>query len=196
MSNTKSKAKSTAVLGMFSAIIVVLQLLSYVVKIGNTFNLSLVLIPIVLGAVLYGPAKGAILGGVFGATVVVSSLTGLDGGGNFLMSISPILTSVSCMVKGILAGLAAGYAAKFFKFKNRYLSVFIAAIVAPIVNTAVFVLCMFLFFKETMTAGADGTNLMYYVIFTMIGVNFLIEFAINVVFAPAVLRVVNAVRRI
>ena len=43
------------------AIIVVLQLLSYVIKIG-TFNLSLVLVPIVVGAVLFGKKTGAFLG--------------------------------------------------------------------------------------------------------------------------------------
>ena len=194
MSNTKSKAKSTAVLGMFSAIIVVLQLLSYVVKIG-TFNLSLVLIPIILGAALYGPKKGAILGGVFGAVVVVSCFTGLDAGGNILVNASPILTSVICMLKGIIAGLAAGYAAKLFKSQNLFLSVIAAAVVAPIVNTGIFSLCMILFFKDTLTAWAGGTGLVYYVIFSLIGINFLIEFAINVIFAPAVLQVMKAVKR-
>ena len=46
--------KRVAVLGVFAAVIVVLQLLSYSIKVGP-FNLSFVLIPIVLGAVLYGP---------------------------------------------------------------------------------------------------------------------------------------------
>ena len=54
MSNAKTKSINAALLGMFTAITVVLQLMSYLVKIG-TFNLSLVLVPIVLAAVMYGP---------------------------------------------------------------------------------------------------------------------------------------------
>ena len=84
MSNRKNKAGQTAILGLFAAIIVVLQLLSYTIKIG-TFNLSLVLIPIVLAAVLYGPKYSAILGGVFGLVVTLASAFGLDAGGNILI---------------------------------------------------------------------------------------------------------------
>ena len=65
MENTRKQTRNTAVLGMFAAVIVVLQLLSYAIKIG-AFNLSLVLIPIVLGAYLYGAKTGAVLGGIFG----------------------------------------------------------------------------------------------------------------------------------
>ena len=64
------KAEKTAVYGVFAAIIVVLQLLSYTLKIG-TFNLSLVLIPIVFGAYLYGPKTGAVLGGIFGCILAI-----------------------------------------------------------------------------------------------------------------------------
>ena len=60
MSNTRNKIKNISIIGMFGAVIVVLQLLSYVVKIG-TFNLSLVLIPLVLAAYLFGPKTGAVL---------------------------------------------------------------------------------------------------------------------------------------
>lgn len=195
MSKVSQKSKDIAILGLFAAIIVVLQLLSYVVKIG-TFNLSLVLIPIVLGAVLYGPSKGAILGGVFGAVVVVSCFTGLDAGGYILVNSSPIITTLICLIKGILAGLAAGFAARLLKHKNLYLSVFFAALVAPVVNTGIFIAAMLLFFKDTLTAWAGGAEIVYYVIFSLVGVNFLIELAVNMIFSPAVLRVVNAVKRI
>ena len=80
MNSNKQKAKDIAVLGMFAAVTVVFQLLSYAVKIG-TFNLSLVLIPIVLGAYLYGVRVGAILGGVFGLVVTICCFAGLDTGG-------------------------------------------------------------------------------------------------------------------
>ena len=191
----KSKSMNVAVLGLFAAITVVLQLLSYAIKIG-TFNLSLVLIPIVLAAVLYGPRYGAIIGAVFGVVVTVASIVGLDAGGQILFQASPALTTLVCMVKGILAGLFAGLIAKPIKKYNVYLSVISAAIIAPITNTGLFVLSMFAFFRETLYIWAGGTDVVYYVIVGLIGVNFLIELVINLVLSPAVLRVTKALQKL
>lgn len=185
------KTKDVAILGMFGAITVVLQLLSYAVKIG-TFNLSLVLIPIVLTAVLYGPKKGAIIGAVFGVIVTVASATGLDLGGNVLFLSSPLLTTLVCIGKGVFAGLFAGLIAKPIKVKNVYLAVLLAAIIAPVTNTGLFVLSMFLFFRDTLTVWANGADVVYYAIVGLIGVNFIIEFIINLVLSPVVLRVTKA----
>lgn len=185
------KTKDVAILGMFGAITVVLQLLSYAVKIG-TFNLSLVLIPIVLVAVLYGPQKGAIIGAVFGVIVTLASATGLDLGGNVLFLSSPILTTLVCIGKGVFAGFLAGLIAHPLKSKNVYLAVILAAVIAPLTNTGLFVLSMFAFFRDTLTVWANGTDVVYYAIVGLIGINFVIELIINLVLSPVVLRVTKA----
>ena len=59
------KTVNLAQVSLLAALIVVLQLMSYGIKIG-TFNLSLVLIPLVVGGVLFGVRSGALLGGIFG----------------------------------------------------------------------------------------------------------------------------------
>lgn len=192
---TKEKTRNIAILGLFSAVTVVLQLLSYIIKIG-TFNLSLVLIPIVLGAYLYGVKVGAVLGGVFGLVVTICCFTGLDAGGYILVNANPVITSAICIVKGILAGAASGTVAKLLKGKNEYLAVVLAALTAPLVNTGVFVAAMFGFFKDILAAWAGGTNVVAYVITGLVGINFLIEFTINAVMAPSLLRVTKAVKRI
>lgn len=192
--STSKKSTGVAILGLFTAITVVLQIVSYTVKIG-TFNLSLVLIPIVLAAVLYGPKYGAILGGVFGVVVTLASAFGLDGGGHILFQSAPVLTTLVCLGKGVLAGLFAGLIATPLKKVNVYLSVLAAAIVAPITNTGLFVLSMFLFFRDTLTAWASGADLVYYAIVGLVGINFIIEFAVNLVLSPAVLRVITALQK-
>ncbi len=192
MSNKKST--NTAILGMFSAIIVVLQLLSYFIKIG-TFNLSLVLIPVVLGAYLYGAKIGAILGTVFGITVTVCCFTGLDGGGYILVSASPFLTSLVCILKGAAAGFVAGLIPKAFGKRRSYLTIMLSAIAAPIVNTGLFVSAMFLFFKDILASWAGGTNIVTYAIVGLVGVNFIIELVLNVVMAPSLLRVTKAIKK-
>ena len=176
---------------MFAAITVVLQLLSYAVKIG-TFNLSLVLIPIVLVAVLYGPKQGAIIGAVFGVIVTIASATGLDLGGNVLFLSSPVLTTLVCIGKGVFAGFFAGLIANPLKSKNVYLAVILAAVIAPVTNTGLFVLSMFAFFRDTLTVWANGADVVYYAIVGLIGINFVIELIINLVLSPVVLRVTKA----
>lgn len=194
MSNTSKKATNTAILGMFSAIIVVLQLLSYFIKIG-TFNLSLVLIPVVLGAYLYGAKFGAILGGVFGVTVTVCCFTGLDAGGYILVTASPLITSLVCIIKGVAAGFAAGIISKAFGGKKSYLTIMLCAVAAPLVNTGLFVSAMFIFFKDILASWAGGTNIVTYAIVGLVGINFIIELVLNIVMAPSLLRVSKAIKR-
>ena len=193
MSNNKKLIRDITLIGMFGAVIVVLQLLSYVIKIG-TFNLSLVLIPLVLAAYLFGPKVGAILGGVFGLTVTICCFTGMDIGGNILISASPFLTTAVCMGKGIAAGLSAGFTAKALKTKNNYIAIILTAAVAPIVNTGLFVLSMLLFFKDILATWAGGTDLVTYIVVGLVGVNFLIEFTANLIAAPSLLRVTKAIK--
>lgn len=185
---TTRKSMNVAILGLFTAIIIVLQLLSYTIKIGN-FNLSLVLIPIVLAAVLYGPKYSAILGTVFGIVVTIASLAGLDGGGFILFNANPWLTTLICIGKGFFAGLFAGLAAAPLKSKNTYLAVLVAAIITPLTNTGLFVASMFLFFRNILAQWAGGSNVVTYAIVGLVGVNFIIEFSLNIILSPTVLRV-------
>ncbi len=188
------KSQKTAIYGLFTAVIIVLQLLSYFVKIG-TFNLSLVLIPIILGAHLYGAKMGAVFGGVFGAVVSICCVAGLDGGGYILFTASPLLTVLVCMVKGIAAGAAAGAVSSLLKKKSNYAAVILSAIVAPVVNTGLFIVALLVFFKDILYSWAGGTDIATYIVVGLVGVNFLIELVINLVMAPSLLTVTKALGR-
>ena len=194
MEKNQSKSFAPAMLGLFAAIVVVLQLLSYTVKIGN-FNLSLVLIPIVLSGVAFGSGFGAVIGGVFGLVTVIASAAGLDGGGNILFSASPFLTTLVCMVKGIAAGAAAG-CYKPLRAKKPTLAVILAAITVPVVNTGLFLLGMAAFFGNILNEWAGGTPMVSYIIVGLTGVNFLIELGINIILSPVILRIISAFKRI
>ena len=193
MSKSK-KGTSVAVVGIFVALVILLQFLSAFVKIGN-FPLTLTLIPIVLGAVLYGPKVGAVLGGAFGAVVVVCCFTGIDPGGAILVQASPVLTSAVCMAKGILAGVLPGLVFKLFNGKRQYVGTIVSAIVAPIGNTGLFLVCMFVFFKDILVSWAGGSDTVYYIFTGLTGWNFVIEMAINVVAAPLLFRVCKAIKK-
>lgn len=191
----EKKTVQLAQLSILAALIVVLQLMSYGIKIG-TFNLSLVLIPLVVGGVLFGARSGAVLGFIFGVVVVICCITGMDIGGNVLWNVNPWLTALVCLLKGTAAGFAGGAVAQLFRKANKpFLGVLAAAIVVPIVNTGLFVLGMWFLFRDTLTAWAGGQEIVSYVFVGLIGVNFLVEFAINLVLSPVTERIVTAVRR-
>ena len=62
-------------------------------------------------------------------------------------------------------------------------------------NTGVFLLGMVLFFQETLRALAAGSALLTYVLFTLTGVNFLVELGLNLVLSPAVSTLIRAIRK-
>ena len=195
MANTQKTVVRTVQLAILIAIVVVLQLLSYVIKIG-TFNLSLVLIPIVVGAVLFGPKTGAFLGFVFGAVVTLCCVTGMDAGGAILWNANPFLTAAICLVKGTAAGWVAGLiAAGFRKTRAPYVGMILAAVAAPVVNTGLFLVGLSTCFHDILVSWASGSDLLYYVVFGLVGVNFVIEFLLNLILSPTVVSIVKAIRK-
>ena len=99
-SNREKLLKLTQV-GILTAIVVVLQLVGAFIKFGP-FSVSLVLVPIVIGAILCGPLTGAWLGLVFGAVVLLS------GDAAAFYALSPAGTIFLVLFKGTMAGLCSG----------------------------------------------------------------------------------------
>lgn len=177
-----SKAQRLTLLGLMTALVVVLQLLGSFIRFG-TFSVSLVLIPIVVGAALAGPLAGGWLGLVFGVVVLFT-----DAADFLAISISGTVLTV--LVKGIAAGLVAGLVFRLIEKKNRWLAILAAAVVCPVVNTGVFLAGCYLFFFDALSIGAaeEGKSVFLYIILVMIGANFLFELLFNLVLSPAVLR--------
>ena len=182
----KFDTKKLVGISLLTAIVIVLQLISLGMRFGM-FSITFVLIPIVVGAALYGWKTGAWLGFVFGVVVVLTDA------GAFL-AINIIGTIIVCILKGTLAGTAAGLMYKLFAKKNEIVAVIAAAVVTPIVNTGVFLLGCSIFFMDTITQWAEGAgfdNVGTYMIIGLVGINFVIEFAINLVFNPVIVRLIH-----
>lgn len=195
MSNSnKFKVQKMTDLAILTAAIIVLQIFTTFVHFGP-FSITLALVPIVVGAAMYGMGAGAYLGAVFSAIVVIMCVTGGDVGGFMVWSANPFMCFVMCMVKGTAAGFCAGAVYKLLCGKNRYLATFMAALVSPIVNTGIFIVGMLLFFRETLATWAGGSDLLTYIIFGLTGVNFLIELGVNMILSPVTVRIIDAVKR-
>ena len=189
-------------MAMLIALVVVLQMISALIPpIAGTVSITLTLVPVVVGAILFGKKGGAVLGFTFGLIVLINCITGLDVGGNILWNANPFLTALICFVKGIAAGFIPAVLYELaLKSKadvsngRKYVSAMIAALSAPIVNTGIFVCGMLLFFMDTLQVWAGGTNVASYILLGLAGVNFLVEFFINIVLTPAIVRIVEVVK--
>lgn len=198
--NSFFTAKNVAYLGVLTALVIAFQMLSGFMKIGAT-TFCLVLVPIVLGGIILGVAAGAILGGVFGLIVIIDALIGLDPFTLYLLGEQPVFTVLLCLLKGVAAGVIPALAYKFISKKSKYAAVFVAAVLAPLCNTGVFAVGAFIIMKPILdffaAAGVDTTGFSpaYIVFILLIGVNFFVELAINLVLAPAVYTVNNVVEK-
>lgn len=181
MKNTKTQ--KIVGIGLFTAIIVALQLLAASIKFGP-FSITLVLAPIVIGAALYGIGAGTWLGVAFGVSVLIS------GDAAAFMTINPAGTVVTVLLKGMLAGLVAGLIYKALESKNKTVAVILAGIACPIVNTGIFLAGCYLFFQEWLVS-VFGTTGFATVVTGLVSVNFAVELGINMVLASVIVRVID-----
>lgn len=182
----KNRFSRLTALGMLTALVVVLQTAATSIRFGS-FPITLTLIPIVVAGALYGVGSGALIGTVFGLVVLVMVLTGADSSGQMMLALHPLITSAACVVKGTLCGAAAAAVYRLVSRRSERAAVVAAAAVCPLVNTGVLylVLVLVLFFDTSWAA----------VLSAFMSVNFLLELAVNIVLAPAVLRIVTMRRR-
>lgn len=184
---------------MFAAIVVVLQFF-VAIPLGPMFTITLTLVPVMLGAILFGPSSGAILGSVFGVVVAIQVITGAAGPASAMMlAQAPITTIVLCILKGTAAGLVSGLIYKaIMKREKPRLAVILSAVSCPIVNTAIFCLGLTVFYNNLLhqwTIGEGYANAFTFVMLGMIGFNFVIEFAVNVLLIPVALRMIKIVKK-
>ncbi len=175
-------------IAIFAALVAVLQVLSTVVPMPYV-KITLTLIPVVLGGVYFGKKAGAVLGAVFGLVVTIFTVSGFDGGAYMMFVARPFMTVFICFAKGILAGLVSAmvYEAlqKLPKF-DKAKSILIAAATAPVVNTAFFCIFLFAFYPEILKTWAGDTNILLYMITGLVGINFVVEFLLNIILCPII----------
>ena len=179
-------------LALLTAVIMVLHFSGVAIPAFGT-KISLVLIPIALGAMLLGPVAGAILGFIYGMTVFISlGVMHMDPFTGFLFDNTPIMAALICTVKTTAAGFVAGWVYRVLAKKNVLLAVFVAAALVPTVNTGIFVLGCFLIYStiSEFAAGA-GYSAVYFILIICAGLNYVLELAINLIFSPALERLVR-----
>lgn len=193
MKNNKINRMTSIALLM--ALIVVLQFVTSMIPPVGGFSISLVLIPIVIGAAVFGPGAGALLGATFGVIVFINCVTNADPGGAMVFQANPVLCFLVVMGKGILAGLLSGLTYAALKKLNPHVAILCAAIVCPLVNTGTFIVCMLTFFKDVLAAWAGGGDIIAYILTGFVLFNFVPEMIINVVFGSVGHTIIHVVKK-
>ena len=180
------------------ALVIVLQAFGGSVSIGAV-QLNFTLIPIVLGAILFGKWSGSLLGFACGVVVLVQVIMGLSPFYVVIWANYPVVTVFTCVVKTTVAGFLAGLAYELIAKKNSLAAVFTASAIVPVVNTALFIvgcLCMnksIGIFQDSIEMG--GMNVLVFILVGLVTFNFFIELAINLVVSPALHRVIGVVEK-
>ena len=188
--NINNKTQTIVGLGLLTAIVVVLQALSLSIPVG-IFRITLVLVPIIVGAALYGVFAGAWLGFVFSLVVMFTDTA-------LFMAVSVPGTIITVMVKGTMAGIVAGLIYKALAKKNKFVAVLLAGVAAPVTNTGLFLVGCALFFMDTINAWAAEAGYASagrFMIFGLVGMNFVIELIINLVMSTTIVQLIGIGRK-
>lgn len=151
---TVSKARTLKMvqLAMFTAIILLLAFtpLGYI-KLMAGLSVTLIGLPVIIGAITLGPSAGAILGTVFGLTSFAQAF-GFDALGAILLGENPIGLFITCMVPRILMGWLTGLIFKGLKRidKTNIASYAVSSLAGSLLNTVLFLTTMMIFFYNTL----------------------------------------------
>ena len=180
-------------MGVLLALVIVLQAFGGTVSIGAV-QLNFTLIPIVLGAIVFGPWVGGFLGLACGVVVLIQVIMGAVPFYALIWTNDPLVTTLTCLVKTTVAGIVAGLLYPWICKKNSLVAVFVASGIVPVLNTLLFIVgCLFMTGSVHVLAADGGQNVLAFILVGLVTFNFFIEFAINLLVSPALHRVIGVV---
>lgn len=180
-----SKTKGMTQMALFSALIILMAFTPFLGYIPLGFTRATIIhIPVIIGALVLGPKKGAMLGFVFGLTSFINntmnptptsfvftpfySLGECSGG---------IGSVIICFVPRILVGVVPFYVYHLIKKVNKKsevssIGLILAGISGALTNTLLVMNMIYLFFREGYaTANEIASNAVYGFILSIIGMN-------------------------
>lgn len=173
----KMKTKRIVLYGLFIAIIL-LMAFTPIGYIKMPFvEITLITIPVIVGAVTMGPVAGLVLGTVFGLTSFAQCF-GMSKFGTTLFSINPFFTFIICVVARALMGYLCGVIFKAFE-KRGNTSVWafgVSSVAGALLNTLFFVGFLLILFgnSDYIMAMRAGANVLAFLA-AFVGINGLVE---------------------
>lgn len=152
MEKTKT-SKKVLLLTQTAILTAIIFLMSFTpigyLKVGFV-EITFLVIPVAVGAILLGPAVGTFLGFMFGVSSFIQCFTGSVFGAA-LLSINPVFTALFCIVPRTLMGFLASviFRGMYKATKKGNVSCAVASLSASVLNTLLFILFLILFFGRS-----------------------------------------------
>ena len=191
MTQKKFSTKYLVEMALLVAIILIMAFtpIGYIRTAG--LEITLIVVPVAVGAVTLGPAAGAILGGVFGITSFIQCF-GMSAFGTLLLGVNPVFTFLVCVPTRILDGWLTGliYAGlKKTKIPSAG-SVTLASLCCPLLNTTFFMGMLVIGFYNTeyiqsFVSALGAKNALLFIL-AFVGVNGLVEAIVCFVVGTAI----------
>ncbi len=193
MKNRK-KIREITMLAVLSALIILMSFtpIGYIKIIPMGLEITLLVIPVVIGAICLGPKGGLILGTLFGITSLLQCVFGFSPFGATLLSINPFFTAILCIIPRALMGFLVGVIFNTLNkvFKKDLLAHIIASVSGALLNTLFFMstLCLFFYNTEYIMSFREGlgANNVFMFIILFVGINGVVEAAVNFIVGAAV----------
>lgn len=186
---SSQRTKQLLYMAILTALVAVLNFIKIPLP-GGLASITLVLPVIVIGGALYGPWVGAWLGAVAAFMILIT------GEANFFLFLTPpvtyFTTPLLVIVKTTAAGLLSGITYRLLRKKNKTVAAAVSAVVAPTVNTGIYLLGCLVFFNDLVAAWFSASSTTVAFVFITLGVgNYFIELLINIILCPAIVRLID-----
>lgn len=166
------------------AIEIVLQFIGNNIQLGPV-SINLSLVPITLGAIVFGPWVGLFLG-IFNALFVLLAPSTI-----IFYNITVWGTIVTCLAKSSIAGFVGGLIYLLINRWNNFVATIITSISIPVINTGLFALFALIFFRPLLEENVGTfSNIYQFLLIGMIGWNFIFELTFSVVLTFPIYRII------
>lgn len=150
--NTSGKIRYMVQMAVLVAILLVLEFTGIGMIKTPFLEFTIMQVPVIIGAIVLGPAAGGILGGVFGLLSFWECF-GKSAFGATLLAINGFGTFMTCVPTRILMGVFCGLVFKALfrldKTKGKFVAFGGASLAGSLLNTALFTGTLTLFFYQT-----------------------------------------------
>lgn len=199
MGNSRQNVRKMVIVAMLSGICLFLGLTGLGFIPLPLFKLTILHLPVIIGAIIEGPVVGASIGLIFGLFSIYQNITAPTPMSPFFYN--PLIS----ILPRVLIGIVSYYVYKFLrsKLKNVKLSISIAAIIGSLVNTiGVLGLIYLIYFKDyaqiLMDKGTVASNSISAVttaLLTVIGTNGLAEAILSAIIVTPIVIAVSKIQK-
>lgn len=194
-STQRNRTEKLTVSSILAAIIVVMTFTPIGYLNLGFVEITFLTIPVAVGAIICGPACGALLGGIFGLTSFMQcfGIGRPSAFGAALLSINPVCAGILCIVPRMLAGFLAALIFKAFKGKKKNISYAVTSLSTGILNTVFFVTGLIVLFGERNLSTLGLGDSIIKIIAALVTVNAIIEWAVCLFVGLAISKALDSV---